>query len=263
MRKICTSLALLLFLCGAVEAQERLNRIMFNKSIRIGVSGNQPPFSMVSNKDQLIGFEIDLGNRLASALGIEVEYVQLPFPELLPALQENKVDIILSGMTMTTQRNLSVAFAGPYISTGKSLLTKNSKYASIADVSELDSRKLKVGTLKGSTSEEFVKNFLSTATLVAVDDYEKAIDMVRSGEIDIMVADYAECLYASLKYSADNLQVLNQTLTNERIGIALPPDDPLMMNLLENFLGELLESGELGTLEAKWFQSGAWMMEVK
>ncbi len=245
------------------SGQVRIDKIIYNKSIRIGISGNQPPFSIMSKNDHLIGFEIDLGKRLASGMGIQVEFVQLPFPELLPAMESNEVDIIMSGMTMTTTRNLKVAFIGPYITTGKSLLTKSTKYANIADVSELDSKKISIATLKGSTSEAFAKSYMPNAELVLVDDYQDAIDMVRSGEISLMLADYAECLYASLRFSGDNLQVLNRTMTNERIGIAIPSDDPLLINILQNFLGEIEASGELAEMESKWFHSGSWMLEVK
>ena len=75
--------------------------------------------------------------------------------------------------------------------------------------------------------------------------------------------DSTECIFASLKYTEDNLLVLNSTFTNERIGIALPPDDALLINLVENFLGELRESGELDLLENKWFRSGSWLLQAK
>lgn len=257
-------LALLLLSCTMqLSAQEKVDRIVFNKVLRIGITGNQPPYSMESKNGKLMGFEIDLGNRLGSAMGVEVKFVQLPFSELFPAMESDKIDIIMSGMTMTTARNLNVAFIGPYITTGKSILTKSEKLATITDLAELDLKKFSIGVLKGSTSEDFAKEFLPAAKLVTVDNYEEAIDMVRSEELTFMLADYAECLYASLRYSVDNLQILNRTLTNERIGIAIPAGDPLFINILQNFLGEVDENGELAFMESRWFQSGTWLMDMK
>ena len=74
----------------------------------------------------MIGLEVDLAKGLAYALGLEVEIVQKPFGQLLPALKKNQVDMVISGMTITPERNARVAFAGPYFISGKSVLARPS-----------------------------------------------------------------------------------------------------------------------------------------
>ena len=253
----------LIFANNYVEAQERIKSIKDKGVLTIGLTGKQPPFSLESKNGSLMGYEIDLSTYLANAMGVRLRFVEMPFPELLPSLEAAKVDLIMSGITMTTARNMNVAFVGPYISTGKSLLTKSEKYASISSYEELNSKKIRIVALRGSTSEEFVLEKIPDASLELVDEYDEAIERVKNNEVDIMLADYAQCIFASLKYTEDNLLVLNSTFTNERIGIALPPDDALLINLVENFLGELRESGELDQLENKWFRSGSWLLQAK
>ncbi len=246
-----------------VRAQERIKSIKYKGVLTIGLTGKQPPFSLESKNGALIGYEVDLSTYLANAMGVRLKLVEMPFPELLPSLESAQVDMVMSGITMTTARNMNVAFVGPYISTGKSLLTKSEKYATISSYEELNSKKIRIVTLRGSTSEEFVLENIPDASLELVDGYEEAIERIKNDVVDIMIADYAQCIFASLKYTEDNLLVLNNTFTNERIGIALPPDDALLINLVRNFLGELRESGELDQLENKWFRSGSWLLQAK
>lgn len=252
-----------LFVTMPISGQTIINAIKKDKVLSIGLSGNQPPFSLESLDGSLIGYEVDLANKLAEAMGVRLKLVRMPFPELLPSLASSEIDMVMSGITMSTARNMDFAFVGPYISTGKSLLTKSEKYATIKSYQELNMRKVKIVALRGSTSEYFVIQNIPDALLEVVDGYEEAIDKLRNGKSDLMIADYAQCIYATLKYSEDNFFVLDYTFTNERIGIALSPADPLFINLVGNFLGELRENGELETLEDKWFRSGSWLLQAK
>ena len=158
---------------------------------------------------------------------------------------------------------MRVAFVGPYLVTGKSLLTKNADYANKANYRYLDDRKIRMATLRGSTSQTYVNAEFPKAKLTLVGDYEEAIQMLRNDEIDVMVADYSECTYASYKYSEDHFHVMKDPMTTERIGLALPPHDPLLMNLISNFFDDLLENGGFQELEEEWFHSGSWLNRVK
>ena len=87
--------------------------------------------------------------------------------------------------------------------------------------------------------------------------------MVREGKIDALMADYSICAYSILKYPNEGLLTLNTPLTIEPIGIALPPNDPLLMNLVENFFKVMQLNGGLEKLQDKWFRSGVWLDQVK
>ncbi len=252
-----------LHITDQILGQAIINSIRDKQVLTVGLTGRQPPFSLEAKDGSLIGFEVDLATKLAEAMGVRLKIVPMPFPDLLPSLADSKVNMVMSGLTMSTARNMNFAFVGPYISTGKSLLTKSERYASIDSYEELNMRKVKIVALKGSTSERFVMQNIPDALLEVVDGYEEAIERIRNDDADVMIADYAQCVYATLKYSGDNFLVLGYTFTNERIGMALPPGDVLPINLVHNFLGELRESGELGALEEKWFRSGSWLLQAK
>jgi polar amino acid transport system substrate-binding protein len=241
-----------------------LSRIVESGTFRVGMSGTQPPFTVVSKSGSLIGYEVDLANILAGrAMGVKVECVQKPFGELLPALEKGEIDdAIMSGMTMTPQRNLKAAFVGPYIVSGKSILTKSSTLAALKDAEEIDRSSIKITALKGSTSEKFVQTVLERTTYLPVDDYDAGVQMVLDGKADAMVADFPICPLSQMRFPDAGLATLAEPMTIKPIGIALAPGDSLFINMVTNYLGALEGIGLLDALEKKWFEDGGWLIQL-
>jgi len=265
MKRTLTLLSLFVFaLCALVpstaSAEDTLARIVERGELRVGTSGTQPPFSVKSKDGTLIGFEIDVAAMIARAMDVELKLVQKPFGQLLDALEADEVDLVMSGMTMTPQRNLRVAFVGPYLVSGKSILTKDATIARIDDASELDASKLTVVALEGSTSQRFVERQLSEAKLVTVADYDSGVAKILDDSADLMVADYPICVLSVLRHADEGLVTLAEPMTIEPIGIAVHPDDSLLLNMLENYLGALEAIGVLAELETKWFDDPAWLI---
>src|SRR5688572_26751358 len=157
----------MVFLSLPAFSQKVLSAILKRGEIRIGMTGTQPPFTMKSKTGELIGYEVDLAKALAKNMGVKLKLVEMPFSDLLGALKSGKVDAVMSGMTMTPERNLEVLFAGPYILSGKSILTKSKLIAEISAATT--EKKYRIVTLKGSTSVEFVKNYMPKHELILVD----------------------------------------------------------------------------------------------
>ena len=164
---------------------------------------------------------------------------------------------------MTGQRNSKVAFKGPYMVSGKSILTKSGVLKTVTSPAELNHDWIKLAVLKGTTSEEYVRANTPNAKIMAVDNYAAGVKLVNDGTIDAMLADFSICAYNMLKYPNEGLFTLQKPLTLEPIGMALPPNDPLFMNLVDNFFTILEINGDLDRLQQKWFQSADWLKQVK
>jgi polar amino acid transport system substrate-binding protein len=195
-------------------------------------------------------------------MGVKVEFVQKPFGELLSALEKGEIDAIMSGMTMTPKRNLKAAFVGPYIVSGKSILTKSATLASLQDAEQIDSSNLTIAALKGSTSEKFVQKVLEKTKYVPVDDYDAGVQMVIDGKADALVADYPICALSQMRFPEAGLVSLAEPMTIEPIGIALAPGDSLLVNMVTNYLSALEGIGLLDALEKKWFEDGGWLIQL-
>jgi polar amino acid transport system substrate-binding protein len=243
--------------------QKVLSTILKKGELRIGTTGNQPPFSMKAKNGELIGYEVDLAKALAKNMGVTLKLVEMPFSDLIGALKTGKVDAVMSGMTMTPERNLEVLFAGPYILSGKAILTKSKLIEEISTATATTEKKYRIVTLKGSTSVEFVKNHMPKHELILVDNYNDGVTMVINDKADALVADKPICVITLMKNQGKDLVTSDKPLTIEPIGMALPSDDPQFLNLVENYIASLQLSGTLPLLEKMWFQDGTWMLNVE
>ena len=120
---------------------------------------------------------------------------------------------------------------------------------------------MKIVTLAGTTSEDYVRENYPAAKVSIVSNYDEAVQLILKNDVDVMISDYAECVFASFKYQDKNLKVMQDLLETEPIGMAVKPD-LLMINLLENFIKTMDETGELEQLESKWFRSGSWFTDL-
>jgi len=78
-----------------------------------------------------------------------------------------------------------------------------------------------------------------------------------------MVADYPICVVSVFRYPDKGLASVITPFTYEPIGIALPPNDPLLVNWMQNFLNALEDSGQLKELQDHWLKPGPWVEELK
>lgn len=236
-----------------------LDRIVSSGEMRVALSGRQAPFNAMSRDGELIGFEVDLARLLGESLGVDVVFVTRPFPALLDALTQGEADVVMSGMAITARRNLRVAFAGPYVMSGKAILTKSETLAAAKTAADLDKAKLRFVALAGSTSQRFAERRLPNAQLETTDNYDTAVLRVLDGDADALIADLPACRLTVLRFPEEGLLTLASPLVMEPIGIALPSGDPLLLNLLENYLNALDSTGALEELRRKWLEDGSWV----
>jgi polar amino acid transport system substrate-binding protein len=243
--------------------QSSIGTIVKRGELIVGMTGDMPPLNMTTWENKVIGLDVDLANRIAGALGVKLRVDVMSFSELIPALQAGKVDMVISGMTITPARNAKVAFAGPYFESGKALLTKLDTLAKATDPAEINSDRHTFVTLNGSTSQYFVEEVLPEANLVTTTDYEKAVQMVLEDKAQAMVADYPVCLVALLQNPDAGLVSLVTSITYEPLGIALPPNDPHLLNLVQNMIVSLEDSGKLEQMTRRWFDQNDWVSQLR
>jgi len=263
-RLVAVSVALLLggLVFAADPSSPILKRIVDREELRVGMSGTQPPFVMKNKEGKLVGFEVDMARELAAAMGVKLTIITKPFDELLPAVTRGEVDMVMSGMTMTPKRSLKYAFVGPYYVSGKSLLTKSKNLAETEDTSRFDKEGMKLVALKGSTSEEYITNVLSSAELIVAEDYDAAVKMVIDRRAHAMVADLPACVVTMLRHPNQGLMTSAALLTTEPIGIAIQPGDPLAVSFIGNLVSALETTGKTEAFAKKWFQGASWLSSM-
>jgi polar amino acid transport system substrate-binding protein len=247
---------------GATGDSPVLAGIVERGTLRVGMSGDQPPFNVVNKRGELIGLEVDLARALANSIGVELELVQRPFGTLLGALGSGDVDMVMSGLTMTPERNMKVAFVGPYFVSGKAILTKNETLAASDEAGDINKGTVRLAALAGSTSERFVQEVTPEAQLTSVQSYDEAVQSVIDDDVDALVADFPICVISVFRNPDAGLISLSSPFNFEPIGVALPASDPLFTNLVQNYVNLLEGTGLLEELRARWFVDAAWLDEL-
>jgi polar amino acid transport system substrate-binding protein len=250
-----------LMLAVAASAGSALERITKKGELVVGTTGTQPPMTATNKKGEIIGLDVDISRAMASAMGVKLKFVPMPFAELLPALEAGKVDMVLSGMTITAERNKKVAFVGPYIVTGKGILAVAERFAALKEAKGLDTPEVTVAALKDSTSQKFAETSISKAKLILVSSYDEAIDLLLKSKIDVIVADFQFCALTAYRNQKKGLIAGQSPLTFEPLGIAMA-EDTLLINWVQNFMNLFQGSGELKKVNEKWLNIGSWIDEL-
>jgi len=139
---------------------------LLKSEFRIGVSPDYMPLAFKDPAYGLVGVEIDFANQLGKELGKKITFVEIPFPELIQGLLEDKIDIIMSGMSITNERANLVSFTDPYVTIGQMALVRSKDSSKFRDVQSFSSINSKVGFVRATTGEMAAKTFFRSATLV-------------------------------------------------------------------------------------------------
>ncbi len=226
------------------------------------MSGVQPPLTMKNRDGELVGLDVDLARALAEAMNLELELVETPFADLLPGLARGRFDLVISSLTITPARNTRVAFAGPYLISGAMLLTREVLVDELDEVEALNSSERTFGALEGSTSADLIREAFPEATLRVSPDLDSLVPLVVSGEIDGLISDLPYVRFVLARYPDSGLAELPAPFTTEPLGIALPPDSPLLVNLVQNYLNTLEYTGRLIQMKVRWLGGGEWLSEI-
>jgi polar amino acid transport system substrate-binding protein len=245
------------------ETDARLPGILASGVLRVAVSPDRPPLVVKNRSGATMGFDVDIVSALARAMGLELQLVEIPFAELLESVRGGRADLAISGLTMTPERNARVAFAGPYFVSGMSVLAKSRSITDVENPAALDRAERRYAAVSESTSARFIADVLPHAQLVTVDDYDSGIQMVIDGKADALFADHLVCSVAVWRHPNAGLSALATPFTIEPFGIAVPPDAPLLLNLVQNYLATLEHTGLLASYKAKWLSDGRWLAEAR
>jgi polar amino acid transport system substrate-binding protein len=263
MKPVIFILSLILLLAPSqLFAGQVTERIAENKTLVVGTPGDFPPFTASTSTGRLIGLDIDLAKNLASWLQVKIEFKQMEFSKLISALEENKIDMAMSGMTMTPRRNLQAAFIGPYALSGQSILGKKTILEQVSTPEDLRKVTCCVAVLKGTTGEKMATEMLPDANIISTSTLDESLILLLNGKVDAIVADYPFCRVAEFRYKDRGFAMFDEPLTFEPVAIAVSADDPLFVNLVQNYLAIMTGSGALKKLQEKWFKSIAWMKDL-
>jgi ABC-type amino acid transport substrate-binding protein len=262
--KIAFFLPLLILLASCakfapVPDNEAYNRVMQNKVLIVGMSGEQPPFNFVVVDKTAIGFDVDVAEIVAKELGVKLQISIMPFDDLQNALKTGAIDAIISGFSVTKEREETLRFSLPYAVTGKSLVFKRKTGVKIRETTGFNDESVHIAALAGSTSYSFAETKLPDAKLTPIQHYEQALVMLRGDEVDALLADLTLCELALIRDTQNELAVLRSPLNVEDIAIAFNKNEVMLQDKSSTAIKALVESKELFKIQEKWFKDALWL----
>lgn len=226
----------------------RMKEIAESGKVKIGVKYDQPGLGFkAAGQDQPTGFDVEMAKIAAAKLGIaadDIEWVETISDNREPFLQKGTVDFVFASYSITDDRRKVVGQAGPYFLTGQQLLVK--KGSDIKSVADIDGKD--VCSVTGSTSLAQVEK--EGAKARGFETYSQCRDQVLDGAVDSMTTDGSILLgYAAL--NPDELEVVGEPFSEERIGMGFSQDSPELCQ----FLTDAIEEAESDGRWAKAFEA--------
>ena len=246
----------------AAQAGKVLDRILQRRELRVGLDPTFPPLEALTKKGRLIGFDVDLAQLLASGLGVRLKLVQVPFKDLLPALRQGRLDMVISGLTITARRNRRVVFLGPYLMAGQTILIHHKMADRIRGPEDLNQPGITVVVPRDTTAEEVVRRLMPKARVLTTRGEMRAVKKLLKGQAQALVADLTFNSLMAFRYRSRGIIHLDTPFTFEPLGIAIAQGDPDLANWLHNQLFLLRGSGTLDRLGEKWFHDPTWIEKL-
>lgn len=250
LRHFLTLLAVALVAAGPVQANT-LDEILRDGKIRVGVNPNFPPMSSFGMTNQLEGFDIDVGRRIAAALGVEVEFVTTATAQRVPFLVSNRIDIALGALTRTPERAKLINFTVPLHSESMGVITTNKLDAK--SWKDLNSEDITLVNMRGNLSVEILKEKLPNPKVLLVDGNADTIRAIAQGRADALVENVDFFLNFTKNYRRIEWRVLDDPIFVAYCSIGLAKNNDRLRDFLNVLLYDLHSSGEINELWAKWY----------
>lgn len=254
---------LCLLLTTSIFASDTLSDIAKRGELRVGLEAGYIPFEMKNKKGEIIGFEVDLANLMAREMGVKLKLVNTEWDGIIPALMTEKFDLILSGMSLTQERNMKILFSDPYMVIGQTVLIPTKNQGKIKSYKDLNNPKYNVASKMGTTGETAVKRLISKSTYRAYQTEQEAVMEVTNGKVDAYIYDAPyNIIYAQTKGKGKVIH-LDKPFTYEPMAMGIRKGDHDLLNWVNNFLRQIKNDGRFQDMEERWFKKTDWLSDIQ
>lgn len=253
----CALLVATIWLTGCVtpaEDQASAADSAASKSVlRVGLTANYPP--LVDKVDgNLVGIEIDLAHEVGKDLDKQIEFVEIPWVQLIAALSAGEIDVIMSGMSITKERKQKISFTESYMHIGQMAITRIDEIQKLGSLTALLNAPITVGFEAGTTGESFVKTNMRNARPQSVASIEAAVVALRNRQIDAFIHDAPTAWRIGSDPAYQDLIGLYWPLTDEYLGWGVRITDETLRRVLSDQILAMKKDGRLGRITRKWIK---------
>lgn len=248
-KKWIQAIAVMLFTVGLfnVAWADKFDDIISKGVVRIGVPLDVPPFGSQNVNREAEGFDVDMANMVAKALGVKLELTQITGANRIPSLLTDKVDIVISVMGLTPERAKQIMFTAPYANT--SLAVYGPKNISVRSAADLGT--YKVAAAKGTTQELALSAMNPKAIIMRTEDDATAAAAYLSGQAQIFATNSLVAVDLAKKNPTKEFDLkFNIRRSPAHMGVKI--GEHTLARWLDSFIFFNTMNEELNKLHVKW-----------
>ena len=224
-----------------------MKKLQDKDEIVVGVKFDVPPFGFKDTSGKVQGFDIDLAQAIADALGVKPKYIEALSDNRIAFLKDGTADLILSTMTITAERDEEIDFSTPYFIAKGRILVKEDN-TDIKGIDDLAGKN--VCTALGSTYEETLKKQAPKAKLRLVDAYSECLELIQNGGVDAVSTD--DVILTGMIRQDDTLKLVGDDLTTEPYGAGVKEGDKVFQAFVNGVIAKYKADGSWAEAYQKW-----------
>ena len=222
------------------------------RTIRVATDATYPPFEILDASKNIVGYDIDLINEICTLAKCTADIKSTAWDGIFPALQKGDFDAVISGVTITAERDKTMDFSDPYIEVGQVLLVRadEERIKSLDDMADKS-----VAVQRGTTNDEAATSFQKEGKLKEVKrfpTFDLAVKSLLNKDVDAVIIDNTSAS-GYMGTNPDKLKVAGEKFTSEGLGIVVREGDKELQDAFNAALKVLKENGTLDRLYQKWF----------
>lgn len=238
-----------------------LTEIKERGTLRVGLS-TFVPWAMRDKQGELIGFEVDVARRLAKDAGLKVEFIPTAWDGIIPALLAGKFDVIIGGMSITPERNMSVLFTTPYAHSGVQLAANRDIAGGKTTLDDFNKRSVTLAVRRGAFTVQTAKKYFPKAQLRQFDDDAQAFQEVLNGNAQAVLASSPKPEQMTIQYGNKLYLPFTERLSRGSEAFAIRHGEFDLLNFFNNWILLRNEDGWLKERHDFWFTTLDWQDQV-
>ena len=204
-----------------------------------------PPYEMIADDGSFEGIDVDVADAIAKKLGLELEVDDMDFDAALLAVQQNKSDIVMAGVTVTDDRKLVMNFTDSYATGVQVVIVKEGSDVTLDNLGEK-----MIGTQRGTTGYIFTSDDYGDDHVTAYDNGASAVQALQNGQVDCVVIDGAPA--EAYVEANPGLTILDTEYVVENYAIGVNKDNTALLDAINGALAELTADGTIDTIIGKY-----------
>lgn len=255
-------LALLAALLSPAAGADVFDDILDKGRLRVGVA-EFVPWTMKTGSGELIGFEIDVANKIAQDMGVEPEFRLYAWEEIIPALQRGEIDVIAGGMAITPGRALQVNFSRPLARSGVGLATNTAMTREIQTLDQLNDPQIVISTVADTLAYSVSQTLFDRADVKVYPSQTLAEKEVLDGRAHAYLAGMPEVRFLALRNSAAIDLPIAEPLLASSEALAVRKGEQELLNFLDAWVTARQTDKWLATSHDYWFGTLDWVSQMK